>query len=330
MNHLLLAFNNKLSNGWIFHDSVFLYFFLYACLCLIVAALLLKSLPKRYLKNDTNQKQYISIFIFFWSICFAIPLLGIFYSILLLTVIKRQRVKELNTNFLSACYPEFKQEKFYFGRKYDQGGAFNIATNKRMDAQVRLRSLVNLNNSSSKLTQTINKILIQERVDDIRLYAYVLMEKKRNEIDSAVDLIQSLIKRTDNPVKLSRLNKWLAESYWQYIYFGLLDDISATQIKAIVQRYAEQALTVRPYANLYKILGLIAMSNHHFQEAETFFQRSCETSRSNYFVLPFQAETAYLQHKYQDLKILLCSTHRHTDNAVLKLSKQFWCPQNDN
>lgn len=329
MNQLLLSLDEKLTSGWLFSDSILFYLMLYAILCVFIIFLFIKILPKRYLKTTEGKSQYFGIFFFFLSISIAFPILGIIYSFITLFLIKKQSLSEKEPQIKSITYPDFKQEKFEFGRKYSEGGAFELATNRRVGTKLRIQSLVNLNDSHNKLTSLINKTLIEEKTDDIRLYAYILTEKKRNKINTDIEKLKNLKKSTKDPIKLSRINKWLAESYWELIYFDLLDDVSLAQIKSIIISLAQEALTIRPYTKLYKILAILTLKQHDYALAKSYLSKISSEPHSNYIVTPYLIEINYIEKKWGSLREQLATQENVSDHILLNEINKFWSHKNE-
>lgn len=305
--------------------SILLFLIFIIAINFFILHMAIKKLPERLFNARYGEYQHGALFAFFFAISSVAPVLGLGLSIACIEYIKKQATRHHAMRANHANYPAFRQAKIESGRSYGEGGAFQLATDKDAPLAVRLRSIINLNFLPSRAAQAVNKLLLQESVDDVRLYAYVITEKKRESIDKRVNHLVKMQLEIHNEKQLAQINKWLAESYWEYIYYKLLDAVTEEKIiQKIFQLIALAQALLPNNSGLFILLAQIYRHQKNNQQAIIYFEKALACGAPISQTIPYLLELFFHEKEYQKLGFYLKQVSNSDDNAYLKLQHTFW------
>lgn len=325
MDKLLTLLNQNLAGGWYYSNSAIIFFLgsLFVNIWLVWLCILI--IPKRFIDAKKGKRQRLGVFAFFYSISVVIPIVGVIFTLICVILIRLQPDVTIKRITHRSKYPVFRQEKFDAGRFYGEGGAYSLVFNDKIAISQRLRSLMNLNAMPSKLSQSINRQILQKKNDDVLLYAYVLTEKKRENIDKDLHHLKIMKKKLTNPARLALFNKWIAECCWEYVYFNLLDGVSSQKMVDHAFSAIDQSLVdIKTLSGSYILLGQLYKHKKEYHEAEKAFQKAIELGASVSQTIPYLIELAYIERDFQKIRNYLKNVHFYNDNEFLKFSHLFW------
>lgn len=247
--------------------------------------------------SQVNRGSFFAVALFFMLIIPGFGLLGILiYSLWLFLSSPFQSKVRFNKNNLG----EFHVEKVIRRRSYGEGGAMIMLFQQEASLSGRLNSIVKLNVSQSALSNQVNKMLLSDNNDELRLLAYSLLSQQEKSLFSTIEYFESAYKQDGGSARLALL---LAEFYWELLYLDVAQDEIKSFITSKVKFYIEAGLVQdSESADLLLMSGKFLLRQRDWQQAEQQFKLSLKHGAAYYKVAPFLAEIAFNQGNYEEVK----------------------------
>lgn len=206
-------------------------------------------------------------------------------------------------NFSNETYPEYELEKDSKMTQYGEGGAIAQLTNSAVQDQMKLQALIRLNHHNTTGINQINESMLQNDFDELRLYAYAMLDKQETDLYNKIHSLERQLESTNKEQTLFTLYKALSYYYWELIYLNLAhDDIKQFAINK-TQAYLEKALAIQSDG-----LGIIILNARlkllqgKKEEAEKLFEKAFRIGSPEGKVIPYLAEIAYKKGNYEDVE----------------------------
>lgn len=302
--------------------SLIIFYIISLLLSTILIVLIMRKIQPISLKD--HKKEYVGYTILYIFFSAVFPILGFIFSVVSMYRIRKYTTINKKSKMQFIKYQMLRHEKIDFGRMYGEGGAYSLAMNVRADPKLRIRSLVHINNIESKITFKINKLLLKEKMDDVRLYAYVLLEKKRKKIEKIIHNLEKNLANIKDPEKQSVILTWLLESYWQYIYFNLLDDIGLDYAKEKILDLSEKISEIDESGRVYEILGQLYLMEGELDKSQHYLEKAAAIDKTNYYVAEYLAEVAYLKRDFIALRKHLKVSNKTKGSPGLNSKDSLW------
>lgn len=135
----------------------------------------------------------------------------------------------------------------------------------------------------------------------IRLVAYQMLDKKINRLNREIQRLE-----TDARVAIgsgkSNIHLQIANNYWELLTIEEDEPVAREELLQKAEEHAAQALAIVPgNVNAQFILGQIYLKQHENDKANRAFMRAVELGMSKDKVLPYIAESAFIN---RDFKLL--------------------------
>jgi len=135
--------------------------------------------------------------------------------------------------------------------------------------------------------------------DDVRLYAFSLIDRRRREHERAVQGARVVLDEASAPAAAARAHLRLAELAWEGVYHGLQEGAALREALATALEHVDQSLALgvdEPAAHALR--GRILLRRGNPDAADAAFQRALELGHPAVKVLPFLAESAFQRRRY--------------------------------
>lgn len=190
-------------------------------------------------------------------------------------------------------------------RKYGEGTISSFNNKLPDNTKYEILNLVS-NLRFPKMGSIIKKSLEDEN-DEIRLYAFNILSKEENHINSEINKkLEQVESITDNESK-GVLLKEIGILYWELIFLNIVDDELNNYYLNLAKKYLNEALN---YKNddyeIYLYLGKIALREKESEKAEDFFKKVVNFNKKEK-VIPYLAELHYGKKEFFKTKELLNS-----------------------
>ena len=186
--------------------------------------------------------------------------------------------------------------------KYTQGGLVDVlrhaaAPDKRLHAIMAVRQL------PDREAVPILRMALRDLADDVRLFAYSLLDRKESEISRIIDELRARLRREDdNAVVHARL----AEQFWELSYLGLaLGEVDRHTLEQAWTHAGEGLASPDEAAAMYFLRGRIALRQNNLPVAELCFAYALAAGMESADIAPYQAEVAYREGRFAEVPDLL-------------------------
>lgn len=272
--------------------SILAYSSLHGLACLSLTAGLWPLLPKRYRQPMPWSP------LFFFSVAFFIPVLGIVGIVLAIypalyfprkraaDIWKRTAIPELPYR---ANAPDMKSLLSLGGLQDVLRHAAN--PNKRLSAVLETRRM------SSREAIPILKLALKDSADDVRLLAYSMLDSKENEINLKIRTLLEELERTPAEQHPS-LHASLAQHYWELVYLGLAQGSVLAHMLNSAQRHVDFAIQGQPTSQAWLLAGRIALEQQRLDAAEQAFAETERLGMDAAQLASYRAEVAFCRRDF--------------------------------
>jgi len=135
--------------------------------------------------------------------------------------------------------------------------------------------------------------------DDVRLYAFSLIDRRRREHERAVQAARAVLDQATDLEAAARAHQRLAELAWEGVYHGLQEGAALREALSTALEHVDHSLTLgldEPAS--YALRGRILLRRGDPDAADRAFQRALELGHPAVKVLPFLAEGAFQRRRY--------------------------------
>ncbi|MXS79023.1 hypothetical protein ABF87_13855 [Nitrosomonas sp. JL21] len=165
---------------------------------------------------------------------------------------------------------------------------------------------------------------LKDPVDDIRLLAYALLDRKENHLSKRILKNKQALEKHDysnNKILILRI----VNDYWELVRLGLIQGEAQNHVLNMAQKYVELGLKQYPQDLGFNFLyAQILLKLKHFQQAYEQFKKSEELGMDRSNLLIYYAEIAFHNHQHQEVKRLLQAIELPTNYPKLSAITQFW------
>lgn len=289
--------------------------------CAVVGLVLPKIL------NYFNKKFTPITFLFFFSIAFFIPALGmlglVFAVIPGLRTIKTTTVLPIHFNSIRA----FSEVPENFTKHHESRTISLDNLLCSQNPEKRLNAVYATLKLNDKSAIPLLRMALRDSVDDIRLLAYALIDRKEQRISERIECArQSLI--TPLTTNSQYLYRCIVKDYWELAHLGLVEGETLNYVLDKACEYAQLGLQHYPndrglhlqYAKLLLRLKKTSQAYDEFKSAETL-----GVDRKK--LLLYYAEIGFLQRRYGEVKRYMKELNLVTATPQIHGATRFWREQ---
>jgi len=304
---------------FVMHHSLLSFELLYILISFPIAVFLWHILPPIY-----QQPKRLIILSFFGFSVF-IPVLGILLLIVGLILLYWMEKQKKQVAIKTTQQPIYDREKITPPIRFGEGGALIRAQSDDVPIFDRLRSLTAINVTASPCVNIINRNMLQSGADELRLYAFSLLEKQETSINNQINEALQELKKAKSKTEKASAEKRLALLYWELVYLDLVqnDLLEATLEKAI--HYANLAVEQLPNdADLWVLLGKIYLYKKDNEKAKEALNRARELNAPYSKTLPYLAELSFNECNFEELRNYFNMSETLKDIPKLAPIVDFW------
>jgi hypothetical protein len=297
---------------------------LFTALCLHLTASLMTAivLPK-FLTAFNQATRPINLLLFF-MIAFYMPLLGmlglVFAFVPGLCGIKNTTELPINFNQIRE-FPNAPLDRclcFEYGAVSLENLLHSQNPDKRMNAVYATLKL------DDKNAIPLLRIALRDPVDDIRLLAYALIDRKEHRISERIERVRQNLE--NNKTSNTRyLYKSIVKDYWELVHLGLVEGETLNYVLARMRGYLEKALQLYPtdrglhlqYAKLLLRLKEPQVAYNELKMAETL-------GIGKKPLQLYYAEIDFLQRRYSEVKRYMKDITLVKARPEIHAARRFW------
>ena len=262
-------------------------------------------LPRHYRHPRTH------VLALLFSFAFFIPLLGVLGVVIALFITALLPRATVHEPFQEVKPPEYVLSIRDPEIQFRPAGLRATLLDPTLPPEIRMRSLVALQNMPTRVAAPTLRRLLGDPADDIRLVAYGILDQKEKIINTQIqEELTGLPQLRDREARVNAL-RHLAELNWELIYGGLVQGDVRVHTLAQVLSFTEQALKLADRdPGLWLLRGRALHAERRLDEAQAAFDAAVDCGLAEARALPYLAEIAYDRHDFPTLRRHLSSLGR--------------------
>jgi hypothetical protein len=308
---LLLAFSIQALGVYFLTQQMTEYVLLFH---LISAVLFPYPLWKLMPKKFENEK-FITLLLFL--VCALVPFvsgIGLLLSFTLSAYYSQSAVEELTDHI---HHPELADNVLdTLQLSQYSGSSLQAILDKSDSEEGRMQAVLKTRQMSDQEAIPILKRALLDSVDEVRLLAYSMLDKKEKLIDNLIRTQQKML--MEKPSKEDSVVHFkLAECYWELSYLGLVQGKAQTHVLGNAYQHIQSTLKENASnAEAYFLQARITLKLDLFDVAKLSLSKALLCGMSPRRVTPYQAEVAFMTRDFNEV-----SRHVRTVNKTGKKDK---------
>jgi hypothetical protein len=166
----------------------------------------------------------------------------------------------------------------------------------------RLQALMSMSGAPARVTGRLLREMLADPVEDMRLLAYGMMEKREQAVSRRLVHQQQLLAQASGTRERRSAARRVAELYWELVYQDLVQGDMAVYALDEARSHAQQALSggADPAGDgpLQVLLARIALRQERLADAAQALRAAADGGIAQSAVLPYLAELHFLQGEY--------------------------------
>lgn len=300
----------------------FLVFIINLIFSALVALCLACFIPKKIIQNRSRSL----VFLTFTIVGTFIPLGGLLVALWLVFFSRYYYNPGAGLNIENFTVSNYINEKFPASQLYAQGWAQIRLSQQAFSKQERIQALTMINKNVDASVNKINWAMLVDDMEELRLYAFSLIENQRNQLNKTVYKLIQASETAKSATAKANLEKQLAIHYRQMITFNLIEP----ELKPIIWQkcfdYAEKALKIlKEDAQLWCILGHFYFENGDTKNGLTALATANQYKAPTSQTVPAFSEYHFRVKNYHEVKQYLSSDISFWEIPHLNDVVKFWC-----
>jgi hypothetical protein len=299
--------------------ELLLFFCLHAAASALLALFALPMLPSKY------RQPRPAVLAFLFSFSFFIPIIGLLGVILAVFIAALKPRLARNAPFAAVKQPEFVLTLGDAEPQQRKSGLRSVLLDQSTPTQVRMKSLLTLQNMPARTAGPMLRSLLSDPSDDIRLVAYGMLDTQEKNINTRVqEELRRLEHATAREVRANCLRQ-LAELHWEMVYTGLVQGDVREHALASALGYAEQALQLSiDDPGLWYLKARLLQACGKLEEASQDFSVAVSCGLAEGRALPYSAELAFERRDFAAVREFMSQIARGPVAPVLAPVVKFW------
>ena len=272
-----------------------------------------------------HEKIQLITFLLFFVIIFYLPILGMIGLILAIpfVIVRFSKTKKLNLpmeiNKIRELPPEAMDQ-------CEQPASLHslLSLYRSKNYQKRLQAVyATLILKDQDAIPLLYKAL-GDPVDDIRLLAYALLDRKENYLSMRIKKNKQAFEKIKN-YKNKKLCLQIANDYWELVRLGLIQGEARNYILNMACKYIELGLEHNPNdLELCFLHAQILLKLKDYQQAHKQFKKAENLGIDHKCLLIYYAEIAFYSRQYREVKQLMSTIVSPTAYPQISAITQFW------
>ncbi|HYF60234.1 MAG TPA: lipopolysaccharide N-acetylglucosaminyl transferase [Burkholderiaceae bacterium] len=224
--------------------------------------------------------------------------------------------------------PEFTLTREREGSQVRAGQVRARLTSGEAPASARLAALLAIQDAPGRVTAEILRQLLADPFEDIRLLAYGMLDRKEKVVAQRILAERATLEAAGpgaDPDLRYGVHKLLAELHWELVYQRLVHGELARYTAREAWRHAHEALALRADdAGLWYLLGRVGLDAAEPDAGRAALERAAELGYPRERVVPWLAEYAFRERRYEDVRDLFTSLPTAPESMRTAAAHQYW------
>lgn len=259
-----------------------------------------------------------------FSLALFVPLVGLVAMLIGVAIGYALPAVARDEPFVTVRTPAFTPVPAPSGSGFRQEDLRTLLTSQDTSTELRLQGMLTVRDMPTRFTGSVLREVLGDAVDDVRLLAYGILDQKEKQLTQQINRAMWLLEAA-NPARAYRLNRRLAELYWELAYQDLVQgDIRELSLRQSFD-YVDRALSEKPDdAGMWLLRGRILMVRDDLEEAEKSFRFCVLLGLPASRVNPWLAELALWRGQYQQVRQLMSDIADDSKFTSLDKAARYW------
>jgi len=227
--------------------------------------------------------------------------------------------------YIPVRHPEFTVPIREAETRMRATGLRTVLLDPTLAPELRLRSLMALQNYPIKRAGPFLRRLLGDPTDDIRLTAYGLLERETRRISEVIEQDIALLGRTDDPMQRLATHRRLAEQHWELVYTGLAQADLADYSLGEALRHLDAAVSIAPREpGLWLLRGRLLNARGDTDGAEAAYREATRCGLPEERAAPWLAELAYGVRDFTQVRAQMTLIDDETAGPTIGPVVHFW------
>jgi polysaccharide biosynthesis protein PelE len=237
------------------------------------------------------------------AIALFMPVLGMLGLVIVFPIAIARQKPYVELPWQEVQVPDLPYKPLFLGETPVRAaeGALAEVLRHATDPDKRVAAVMALRHMDDRLAMPLLRIALKDPVDDVRLLAYAMLDKKDQTIAKRIQERQAALVDAPERQKFF-LRRYLAQDFWEMAYLGLATGDVLGYVLEQSATHLLEALTIREDAGARFLLGRIRLRQGRADEAEAELLRAQAGGLPDPVVLPYLAEAAFIARQYGAVK----------------------------
>ncbi|MEY8878760.1 MAG: type IV pilus biogenesis/stability protein PilW [Leptothrix sp. (in: b-proteobacteria)] len=281
-------------------------------------------LPPRY------QRPPVAVFTLCFSLLFFMPLIGAVALGLFALLMRWLPTPALSSPFRLARTPEFVITAPRKGRRLRELSVRQLLFDTHLAPALRSPALNALSAMPVRVVGEMLQRLLIDPVEDMRLVAYGLLDRREKELRQRLDEQGAALARCGpaTPPLLHALHlRAMVELHFELVYQRLVQGDLRLHALAEALHFADEAIVHGgEQPGLLQLRARVHLEGGHFERARIDLQRAVERGAPLARVLPYLAEIAYLRRDWPEVRATMAQLQPRLLPSRLATLARYWHP----
>lgn len=236
-------------------------------------------------------------------LAYFLPVFGMVGLVIVLPLaLGRQRAERVEP-WIEVQVPDLPYRPLFLGETPLRAaeGALAEVLRHANDPDKRVAAVMALRQMDDRLAMPLLRIALKDPVDDVRLLAYAMLDKKDQAIAKRIQERQARLTSAD-PRQQFFLRRYLAQDYWEMAYLGLATGDVLGYVLEQAALHLNEALKLRDDAGARFLLGRVRLRQKDPEAAAALFEEARRGGLPDPTILPYLAEAAFLGRRWGEVQ----------------------------
>jgi len=295
---------------------------------IIMAIAFLFSLLSAFILKRRFKNHLFILFLFFMMMNISLPLAGLLINVwivyYLMAVKYKKPLDETKRIDMLEYYSQFPKINRIFGESSMEqmlGDEINTTSQK-------MKALVALSEDTRKNEIILIRNTLSDSNDEIRLFSFALIDRLERGVNAKIHQALEQYAKADNREIRARIAGELAHSYWELLYYELVDEDLKFFIAKEIKKYAKEKLSFEPDDyQINVLLGKCSLVLQEFSESKYYLEKVLtEQPKKSEYLVPYLGEIYFAERNYGKVKKLMMQASSLRINMMLNPVVELWSP----
>lgn len=222
-------------------------------------------------------------------------------------------------------YTTFRDQE---GTAFRSGQVRGRLADETAGVEVRMQALVAVQEAPARTTGGLLRDLLGDPLEDLRLLAYGLLDKKEKAITQRISAERDALKAFEaagDRAQAAGAHARIAELHWELVYQNLVQGDLLAFTAQEADAHARAALEADPDdLGLWFLLGRLGLARGDLDDASHAFETALARGYPRERVLPYLAELRFRQRRFSDVLMLVGELQRQRNAPVIEPVLRYW------